>query len=123
MGLMSSSSKVTEEIPSSYDFQKAVGKSISSQQGNYIIYLFDNKGHINNNDGRFSIVLYNPMFSAKCFRLLELHDTNEAKEKFRYMNIILFISCNAAFLKNLSLSLLIIESMSASKLPTTWSFW
>ena len=84
MGIGSSSSEVKEENPSTYDFGKAVDKSITSQEGNYLLYLFECKTNSDNNGGSLSIVLYNPVFSAKCFHLLELADTSEAKEKFRY---------------------------------------
>jgi len=85
MGIGSSSSEVKEENPSIYDFGKAVDKSITSQEGNYLLYLFECKTNSDNNGGSLSIVLYNPVFSAKCFHLLELTDTSEAKEKFRQL--------------------------------------
>ena len=85
MGLGSSSSKVKEEDPKKYEFLKAIDKAIKSQEGNYILYLFQNNGKNNSNGGSFCIVLYNPIFSDKCFRLLELNDTGGVKDKFRYI--------------------------------------
>lgn len=82
MGIGSSSSNVTEENPVRYDFSKAFDKSMKSQEGNYILFLFEN-----NTGGCFEIVLYNPIFSAKSFRLLEIQDSSEAKENFRYYEI------------------------------------
>ena len=105
MGIGSSSSKVREENPSNYDFGKAVDKSITSQEGNYILYLFEYKTNSDDNGGSSNIVLYNPVFSTKCFQLLELTDTVEAKDKFRYTKNFQFISCNAALLKMVTMSL------------------
>ena len=84
MGIGSSASKATEVNPSSYNFSKALEKSITSQEGNYVLYLFENKEGVQNNGGCFEIILYNPIYSAKCFRLLVLNDSSEAKEKLRY---------------------------------------
>lgn len=83
MGIGTSSEKTSEQDPNNYDFRKALENSVELQEGDFVLYLFKDNGDTDHG-GSFEIVLYNPNFSAKCFRLLRLEDCDEAREKFRY---------------------------------------